>query len=207
MSDRSFPNKWSCTISPARPPVQKPTNSEVIELAWWDDTKLDNIELQTGLTEKEVIKLMRSNLKPSSFKNWRKRVSGRTAKDARLAAYETAAALSARASMKIEIAQIGEPKAADAGGTPIKASLSQTRPIRLNTSSCRRLKRSTSQALHDRRIPEPLHAKRGGRSLARRQLRTLLSSVKHIDTICRQLSGRQIHILALECAIRCRVIG
>ncbi len=54
--------------------------SEIIEMAWCDDTSFDAIELQTGLSEKEVIQLMRSNMKPSSFRMWRKRVSGRAAK-------------------------------------------------------------------------------------------------------------------------------
>ena len=33
-----------------------------------------------GVSEKEVILIMRKNLKPNSFKNWRKRVSGRKLK-------------------------------------------------------------------------------------------------------------------------------
>ena len=54
--------------------------SEVIELAWDDQTSFDLIEQQTGLAEPAVIKLMRSELKPRSFKLWRKRVSGRKSK-------------------------------------------------------------------------------------------------------------------------------
>lgn len=54
--------------------------SEVIEAAWCDKTSFDDIQLETGLSEKEVIQLMRGNLKRSSFKLWRKRVSGRMAK-------------------------------------------------------------------------------------------------------------------------------
>lgn len=56
--------------------------SELIELAWCDDTSFDAIEVQTGLAEQEVITLMRQNLKPSSFRLWRKRVTGRSAKHA-----------------------------------------------------------------------------------------------------------------------------
>ena len=54
--------------------------SEIIALAWDDKTTFDAIELQFSLSEGEVIKLMRLNMKPSSFRAWRKRVSGRKAK-------------------------------------------------------------------------------------------------------------------------------
>lgn len=57
--------------------------SEVIELAWADDVSFDAIRLQTGLSEDEVIRLMRRELKPSSFRLWRRRVTGRPAKHAR----------------------------------------------------------------------------------------------------------------------------
>lgn len=56
------------------------TISEIIELAWCDNTSFDSIEFQTGLKEKEVIEIMRSHMKPSSFRMWRKRVSGRKSK-------------------------------------------------------------------------------------------------------------------------------
>jgi uncharacterized protein (TIGR03643 family) len=54
--------------------------SEIIEMAWDDETSFDAIEAQTGLLEKDVIQLMRQNMKPSSFRLWRKRVSGRASK-------------------------------------------------------------------------------------------------------------------------------
>jgi len=79
-NQRSFPSDWPSDVKKSRPSPEKPTDSEVIELAWCDDTTFDSIKSQTGLAEKDVIKLMRSNLKPSSFKLWRKRVSGRAAK-------------------------------------------------------------------------------------------------------------------------------
>lgn len=56
--------------------------SEIIALAWDDETSFDAIKLQTGLSEGEVITLMRQNMKPSSFRMWRKRVSGRKTKHA-----------------------------------------------------------------------------------------------------------------------------
>jgi len=54
--------------------------SEIVHLAWCDKTSFDEIELQYGLSEPEVKALMRATLKPSSFKMWRKRVTGRKAK-------------------------------------------------------------------------------------------------------------------------------
>jgi len=54
----------------------------IIEMAWQDWVPFDAIEAQFGLTEKEVIKLMRREMKPSSFRMWRKRVQGRSNKHA-----------------------------------------------------------------------------------------------------------------------------
>lgn len=50
----------------------------IIEMAWEDRTPFEAIAFQFGLSEKEVIKLMRGNLKESSFKLWRKRVNSGT---------------------------------------------------------------------------------------------------------------------------------
>jgi uncharacterized protein (TIGR03643 family) len=58
--------------------------SEIIEMAWCDETSFDAIQAQTGLMEKQVIEIMRQNMKPSSFRMWRKRVSGRKAKHEKL---------------------------------------------------------------------------------------------------------------------------
>ena len=52
----------------------------VIEMAWEDRTTFEAIEFQFGLSEAEVIALMRSELKSGSFRAWRKRVSGRLTK-------------------------------------------------------------------------------------------------------------------------------
>ena len=49
-------------------------------MAWEDRTPFEAIEFQFKLNEAAVIRLMRSNLKSSSFKSWRKRVSGRKTK-------------------------------------------------------------------------------------------------------------------------------
>ena len=53
---------------------------DIIELAWRDEVSFDDIQMQTGLTEKQVIATMRRHMKPSSFRMWRKRVTGRTTK-------------------------------------------------------------------------------------------------------------------------------
>ena len=47
----------------------------VIEMAWEDRTPFEAIAYQFGLSESDVIKIMRRELKPSSFKLWRKRVN------------------------------------------------------------------------------------------------------------------------------------
>ena len=45
----------------------------IIEMAWEDRTPFEAIELQFGLPEKDVIRLMRRQLKPSSWRLWRER--------------------------------------------------------------------------------------------------------------------------------------
>lgn len=65
-------------------PLQDDELSRVIEMAWEDRTPFEAIEASFGLAEAEVIKLMRQSLKPSSFRLWRKRVSGRKTKHTRL---------------------------------------------------------------------------------------------------------------------------
>ena len=52
----------------------------IIEMAWEDRTTFDAIFEIFGLKESEVISIMRKNLKPPSFRLWRKRVSGRKTK-------------------------------------------------------------------------------------------------------------------------------
>jgi uncharacterized protein (TIGR03643 family) len=47
----------------------------IIEMAWEDRTPFEAIDFQFGMSEKEVIALMRKQLKNSSFKMWRKRVN------------------------------------------------------------------------------------------------------------------------------------
>ena len=52
----------------------------IIEMAWEDRTPFGAILSQFGLNEQDVIKLMRREMKPSSFKMWRARVQGRSTK-------------------------------------------------------------------------------------------------------------------------------
>ena len=47
----------------------------IIEMAWEDRTSFDAIKAQFGLSESEVIALMRKTLKRNSFNLWRKRVN------------------------------------------------------------------------------------------------------------------------------------
>ncbi|PXX92781.1 TIGR03643 family protein [Marinobacter vulgaris] len=58
----------------------EPDRSRIIEMAWEDRTPFEAIEALYGLPEKDVIQLMRRELKPRSFRLWRKRVSGRRTK-------------------------------------------------------------------------------------------------------------------------------
>ena len=59
----------------------------IIEMAWEDITPFEAISLQFGINEGDVIKLMRNNLKLSSFRLWRKRVQGRKTKHKSLSNY------------------------------------------------------------------------------------------------------------------------
>jgi uncharacterized protein (TIGR03643 family) len=60
--------------------MNKSDISRIIEMAWEDRTPFDAIEAQFGLNEQAVKKLMRENVKSSSYKSWRKRVQGRSTK-------------------------------------------------------------------------------------------------------------------------------
>lgn len=62
------------------PDLEQKDIDRIIEMAWEDRTPFEAIEAQFGLLEKEVIVLMRSQMKESSFKMWRKRTNGRVTK-------------------------------------------------------------------------------------------------------------------------------
>ena len=52
----------------------------IIEMAWEDRTPFEAIFDQFDINEKELISIMRNNLKKSSFRLWRERVNGRKTK-------------------------------------------------------------------------------------------------------------------------------
>ncbi len=58
--------------------------SRVIEMAWEDRTPFEAIEMQFGLNQDGVIKVMRAHLKLSSFKLWRERTHGQVTKHLKL---------------------------------------------------------------------------------------------------------------------------
>ena len=62
------------------PELDSRTIDRVVEMAWEDRTPFAAIETQFGLQEKQVIALMRREMKASSFRMWRKRVTGRKTK-------------------------------------------------------------------------------------------------------------------------------
>ena len=68
----------------ASAPLNSSDASRIIEMAWEDRTPFEAIKAQFGLDESAVIDLMRAQLKPSSFRMWRKRMKGRVTKHAAL---------------------------------------------------------------------------------------------------------------------------
>ncbi len=60
----------------------------VIQMAWEDRTSFDSIKLQFGLSPGGVIKLMRSQLRPASFRLWRRRTQGRKTKHVQKRGFE-----------------------------------------------------------------------------------------------------------------------
>lgn len=53
---------------------------KIIAMAWSDRVSFDRIKKETGFCEADVIRLMRRELKPASFRLWRARVTGRITK-------------------------------------------------------------------------------------------------------------------------------
>lgn len=54
--------------------------SVIIQMAWEDRTAFETIQERMGWSEADVIRLMRHELQPNSFRMWRKRMKGRTTK-------------------------------------------------------------------------------------------------------------------------------
>ena len=61
----------------------------IIEMAWEDRTTFEAINFQFGLSERQVISLMRNQMTPNSFRLWRKRVQGRKTKHQKLRTFES----------------------------------------------------------------------------------------------------------------------
>ena len=61
-------------------PLTSSELSRIIEMAWEDRTPFEAIQASFGLSEGEVIQLMRTQLKPRSFRLWRARVTSRKTK-------------------------------------------------------------------------------------------------------------------------------
>ena len=57
-------------------------------MAWEDRTPFDAITFQFKIKEQEIIELMRKEMKPSSFRMWRKRVQGRATKHSKKRKFE-----------------------------------------------------------------------------------------------------------------------
>jgi len=52
----------------------------VIQMAWEDRTSFETIKERMGMSESDVIRLMRHELQPGSFRLWRTRMKGRVTK-------------------------------------------------------------------------------------------------------------------------------
>jgi len=62
--------------------------NRIIEMAWEDRTAFEAITYQFSIPEQDVIRLMRRELKSSSFKMWRQRVNGRATEHQKLRTFE-----------------------------------------------------------------------------------------------------------------------
>lgn len=75
-------NKIDRPVTKSKNPEPKNQQSVdwIVWAAWADRITFEEIREKTGKAESEVIKVMRSNLSPSSFKLWRKRVKEKSIK-------------------------------------------------------------------------------------------------------------------------------
>lgn len=71
---------YSSGMDSNKPLLSAADISRVIEMAWADEIPFDSIWLEYRLDEAAVIALMRRELKPGSYRLWRKRVTGRRSK-------------------------------------------------------------------------------------------------------------------------------
>jgi uncharacterized protein (TIGR03643 family) len=75
------------------PPLSEADTSQIIAMAWDDHTPFEAIARAYGLSESEVIDLMRKSLKTGSFRVWRARVRGRASKHQERQSQQAAQAL------------------------------------------------------------------------------------------------------------------
>ncbi len=78
----------SAAVDAATSRLSEADISRIIEMAWEDRTAFEAIALQFGLNDSAVVALMRRQLKPASFRTWRKRMAGRVTKHAALRSIE-----------------------------------------------------------------------------------------------------------------------
>jgi uncharacterized protein (TIGR03643 family) len=64
--------------------ISEEDTDRIIAMAWEDRTPFEAIQIQFGLSEDQVVEVMRKSLKRSSWKLWRERVNGRKTKFALL---------------------------------------------------------------------------------------------------------------------------
>jgi len=76
---KSFNRPITKTSNPQ--PKNKKSKDWIIWAAWADRITFEDIKRETGKSEDEVIKIMRSELKSSSFKLWRRRVHTKSIKN------------------------------------------------------------------------------------------------------------------------------
>ncbi len=72
-------NRPQTKVKNKEPQIRDP--DWIIWAAWADRITFEEIYEKTGKREPDVIKIMRSKLKPSSFKLWRKRVHTKSIKN------------------------------------------------------------------------------------------------------------------------------
>ena len=75
--------------TPSLPTLDRSETSRIIEMAWEDRTPFEAIETCYGVSEKQVVTIMRTNLKPHSFRNWRQRMNRRATKHLKLRGFVT----------------------------------------------------------------------------------------------------------------------
>ncbi|MCB0564771.1 MAG: TIGR03643 family protein [Phaeodactylibacter sp.] len=63
--------------------------NRIVEMAWEDRTPFDAIEAQFGVTEAEVIRIMKHQMHLRNWKKWRARVQGRQTKHRKLRGHKT----------------------------------------------------------------------------------------------------------------------